>query len=215
MLDGIHVFVQHVSVIPILLTLPADMVIAAAIEQPLISREKPVKCTCLVLQEHDTINFPEKAYHGTNIAVVRSILADGLVIPGTVVSAGKRISPPKTHIPRGRKAFKIDDFADAIFLSPSVHYSSDPTYAIAFPHEDRQLLPVLECSVKANGYSVFPCTVPTYTAHPNDNMQAIEWRVLNPENVVINAVLFIPTVDSIEATARERLAKLTLGSDDT
>jgi ankyrin repeat protein len=211
MIDGIHAFVQHVSVIPILLMLPADMVIAAALGQPLISQEEPMKCTCLVLQEHDPIKFPERAYHGTNIAVVRSILADGLVIPGTVVGAGKRINPPKNHIARGRKAFKVDDFADAIFLSPSVHYSSDPAYAIAFPYDDRQLLPVLECSVKTNGYQVYPCTVPGYTAHPSDNLEAIEWRVSDPGNVIINAVLFIPTVDSLEATARERIAKLTLG----
>jgi hypothetical protein len=214
MLDGVHIFLQHVSVIPILLTLPADMVIAAAIGQPLISREKPVKCTCLVLQEHDTVNFPEKAYHGTNISVVRSILADGLVIPGTVVGVGKRIAPPKNHIARGRKAFKVDDFADAIFLSPSVHYSSDPAYAVAFPYNDRQLLPVLECSVKTNGYQVYPCTVPTYTPHSSDDTKAIEWRVQDPGNVVVNAVLFIPTVDSLEATARERVAKITSGSGD-
>lgn len=214
MLDGIHVFIQHVNIIPMLLTLPADMVIAANIAQPLFSREKPVKCSCLVLQESDTINFPEKAYHGTSIAVVGSILADGLVLPGTLVGAGKRISPPKNHIARGRAAFEVPDFADAIFLSPSVYYSSDPVYAIPFPYNDRQLLPVLECGIKKNSYQVFPCTVPTYTAHPGDNMEEIEWRVSDPGNVIITAVLFISTGDSLEITARERIAKLTSSTRD-
>jgi hypothetical protein len=209
MLDGIHAFLQHVSVIPILLTLPADMVLAGALGQPLITRKKPVKCTCLVLQEHDAIKFPERAYHGTSIAVVQSILADGLVMPGTVVGTGKRISPPKNHIARGRKAFDVDDFADGIFLSPSVHYSSDPAYAIPFPYDDRQLLPILECSIQTNGYRFFKSTVPTYIAHPGDDVNSIEWRVTDPEKVVINAVLFIPTVDSIGAVARERMDKLT------
>jgi hypothetical protein len=79
--------------------LPADMVVAANFEQPLISREEPVKCTCLVLQDYNPIKFSEKAYHGTNITVVRSILVDGLVIPGTVVGVGKCVSPPTYHIP--------------------------------------------------------------------------------------------------------------------
>jgi ankyrin repeat protein len=208
-LDSVHVVLQHVNVIPILLTLPADMVLAASLGQPLITRKKPVHCTCLVLQEYDTIKFPERAYHGTNISVIRSILTDGLVLPGTVVGAGKRISPPKNHIARGRKAFEIDDFADAIFLSPSLYYSSDPVYAIAFPYNDQQLLPVLECSVQTNGYHSFPSTVRTYTAHPGDDMKAIEWRVSDPEKVVINTVLFIPIVDSMGAAALDRMTKLT------
>ena len=208
LLDGIHAFVQHISVFPVLLTLPADMVFAASFEKPLISRVKPIKCTCLVLQEHDSTNFPDKGYHGTSIAVVRSILADGLVMPGTVVSLGKRISPPKNHIPRGRKAFGIDDFADAVFLSPSIHYSSDLTYAVPFSDNDQQLLPVLECSVPAKSYSVYKSTVSTYVAHPGDDINAIEWRLSDPQIVVINAILFIPTVNSLRDVGRERLAKI-------
>lgn len=208
MFDGFHAFIQHVNVIPILLTLPSDMVLAACLDKPLVKREKPVKCTCLVLQEHDTANFANIAYHGTSIAVVRSILTDGLVAPGTVVTTGKRIMPPTTHIPRGRSAFDISDFADAIFLSPSVHYSSDPCYAIPFSHDDQQLIPVLECGVKKDSYSVFPCTVSTYIAQPDDNKNAIEWRLQNPEFVVVNCVLFIPKAKSIEATAYERLKKI-------
>lgn len=208
MLDGIHAFVQHISVFPVILTLPADMIFAASFEKPLISRVKPVRCTCLVLQEHDAANFPDKAYHGTTIGVIRSILADGLVMPGTVVSQGKRISPPKNHIPRGRKAFGVDDFADAVFLSPSVHYSSDLTYAVPFSHDDQQLLPVLECSVPTKSYSVYRSTVLTYVARPGDDINAIEWRISDPEKVVINAVLFIPTVDSLTDVGRERMAKI-------
>ncbi|CAF4878847.1 unnamed protein product [Rotaria sp. Silwood1] len=215
MLDGIHAFIQHVSVIPIELILSVDMIISATNEKPLISREQPVKCTCLVLQEHDSINFPEMAYHGTNISVVRSILVDGLVVPGTVVSNGSRVTRRKNHIRRNREAFNIADYADAIFLSPSVHYSCDPTYAVAFPYGDRQLLPVFECSVKKNGYSHFPCTVSQYTAHSDDNLQAIEWRILDPENIAINAILFIPTIDSLETIKRERITKLTTSSIST
>ena len=208
MLECMYAFVQHVRIFPVILTLPADMVIAASLGKPLISRTEPVECNCLVLQEHDHIKFPEKAYHGTNLSVVQSILRDGLVMPGTVVSVGKRISPPKNHIPRGRAAFGLKDFADAVFLSPSVHYSSDLAYAVPFSHGDQQILPVLECSVQAKSYGVYKSTVPTYAAHPGDDMEAIEWRISDPERVVINAVLFIPTVESLGDAARERMAKI-------
>jgi hypothetical protein len=45
-------------------------------------------------------------------------------------------------------------------------------------------------------------------------MEALEWRVLVPRNVVINAVLFILQIDSIEAAARKRMAKITSSPDD-
>lgn len=208
MLDGIHVFIQHINVIPTLLTLPIDMIMAASMDRPLTLQEQPVKCTCLSLQKHDTINFQEIAYHGTNISLIRSILFDGLAAPGTVVNCGKRVTRAKNHMRRSRQVFDIPDFVDAIFVSPSLHYSCDSTYAIPFPYGNQQVLPILECSVKKNSYSSFPCTVPTYKQHSDDNIKTIEWRIIDPQNIMINAVLFIPTIDSLEATKEIRLIKI-------
>jgi hypothetical protein len=81
--------------------------------------------------------------------------------------------------------------AAAIFLSPSIHYSSEPEFATPFSDGDRQLIPVLECSVKRGSYDTYSCTVPRYTARPGEDMNAIDWRVKDPANIEINAVLFI------------------------
>jgi hypothetical protein len=205
MLGGTHAFIRHIDIIPKQLSLPADMIIAAALGQPLESRNNPVACTCLTLRKQDTSTFPHKAYHGTNIIAIQSILFDGFVVPGTVVSSGKRINPPTNHIARDVTAFSVPDFAAAIFLSPSVHYSSDPVYAISFSHGDQQLIPVLECSVKNKSYKTYPSTVSTYVKHPGDDMNAIEWRVEDPTNVEINAVLFITKIKSIDAARKERI----------
>jgi len=202
MFGGIHAFIRHVNIIPSKLTLPPDIFIAAALGQPLTSRDTPMPCKSLVLCERDTDSFPHVAYHGTNIEAVRSILADGLIIPGTVTTSGKRINPPKNHIARDETVFGVPDFAAAIFVSPSVYYSSNPTYARAFSYDGQQLIPVLECSVKSNGFSTNKCTVSTYNAHPGDDLTTIEWRVTDPTNVKVNAVLFIKKIDSIVASSK-------------
>ena len=207
-LEGFHAIIRHPSIIRDQLTIPADVLMSAALNQPLSTRYSPVPCTCLVLQVQDTVQFPEKAYHGTSIFVVQSILMDGLVVPGTVTSAGKLINPPRNHIARGRAAFNVPDFAAAVFLSPSVHYSSDSVYAIPFSDGDRTLIPVLECSVRKHSYRSFKSTVPTYKAHPQDDLATIEWRVTDPTNIVINAVLFIPQNISLQASKEERMKSL-------
>ncbi|CAF2615292.1 unnamed protein product [Rotaria sp. Silwood2] len=206
-ITGFHAFVRHVGIIPSQLTLPADMFIASALEQPLKSRDNPIPCTCLVLRKHNSSMFPHIAYHGTTINVIRSIVHDGLVIPGTITSSGKRINPPKNHFAREKTYFGVSDFAAAIFLSPSVYYSSDPTYAIPFSHGDQQLIPVLECSVKDKSYSTYPGTVGGYTKHPGDDVNALEWRINDPKNIEINAILFITQIESIAASKMARITR--------
>jgi ankyrin repeat protein len=201
MFGGIHAFIRHIDIIPNKLSLPPDIFIAAALGQPLTSRNTPMPCTCLVLGKRDTKSFPHVAYHGTNIEAVRSILADGLIIPGTITTSGKRINPPKNHIARDVQVFGVPDFAAAIFVSPSVYYSSNPTYARAFSYGGQQLIPVLECSVKRNGFSTNNCTVSSYNAHPSDDLKTIDWRVTDPTNVEVNSVLFIKKIDSIAASS--------------
>ena len=206
-LGGIHAFIRHVDILPQLLTLPADVFIGNTLAQPLKSRNHPVPCRYLTLREHDTRTFPHIVYHGTSIHAVRSILNDGLVLPGTVVSSGKRINPPSGHFARDVSYFDIPDFATAIFVSPSVHYSSDSTYAVDFTHGDQQLIPVLECSVKQKSFVKIRSTT-DYVAHDGEDLEKIEWRVEDPMNVEINGVLFITKIDSISAARAARRAAI-------
>ncbi|CAF3449364.1 unnamed protein product [Rotaria sp. Silwood2] len=121
---------------------------------------------------------------------------DGLVMPSTVVSSGLRVCSPTPIIQRGISAFGIQDFANGIFVSPSVHYCSDPGYAATFTDGDRCLIPVLECSVKKDSFQAFPCMAPTYKPHPNEEINAIEWRLTNPAAIEIISVLLIPVMKS-------------------
>jgi hypothetical protein len=213
-IGGVHAFIHHVDVIPSVLTLPPDIFIQAAVGKPFESRQTPVNCKCLKLRQHNTTAFPRIAYHGTSISVIRSILMDGLVMPSTVVSSGMRVCPPSNHIARGVSAFDIDDFANAIFLSPSIHYCSDPVYAVTFSDGDQRLLAVLECSVKNDSYGAFQSTVPTYVPHPDDDVDAMEWRFTNPAAIEIISILFIPVMQSRIAAAKSRANKLGVNPND-
>lgn len=189
--EGIHAFFRHVDIIPRFLNLPADMFLTGMTERPLITRNDPVPCKYLELRTHNATSFPLTVYHGTRFDVLPSILTDGLVAPGTIVANGTRVKPPAHHIPLYRNVDNILNFASAIFVSPSIYYSSNPIYATSFEYEGKRLLPVLECSVKAGSYTTHKGTVPRYTAHPTDDINAIEWRIDNPMDIEINAILFI------------------------
>lgn len=189
--EGIHGFFRHVDIIPSLLSLPADMFLEMMIGQPLITRNDPLPCKYLKIRERNPNSFQLTAYHGTRLDVVQSILLDGLVVPGTVVVKGMRVKPPPTHIPLYMNANNMPNFAGAIFVSPSIHYSIDPVYSTSFLYENKRLLPVIECSVKDGSYGTFRSTLPQYVPHPSDNINTIEWRTEDPNNLQITGVLFV------------------------
>ena len=211
-IGGLHAFIRHVEIIPKQLFLLPDMFIQAAGGNLLELRQQPVPCQYLKICDPDPERFPYIAYHGTSIGVIRSILMDGLVMANTVVSSGVRVCPPPNHIARGLKAFGINDFANAIFVSPSVHYSSDPVYARSFTFNDQSAIAVLECRLMKDSFQTFASTVPTYVAKPGDDINAIEWRITYPAAIRITGVFFIPMIKSISEAAKLRANKLGLSS---
>ncbi|CAF1050529.1 unnamed protein product [Didymodactylos carnosus] len=202
--NACYAIVEDSEIIPNELYLNPDMFLNGRLEP----RDYPKKCLCLRIKERNGKDFSKTAYHGTSIQAVRSILTDGLVIPGTVTATGKRINPPANHIARERPAFNIPDFAGAIFVSPSVHYSCDSTYAIQFTFNDQLMVPVLEVGVRPNSYTKFPSTVTDYTLHDNDNPEELEWRINNPLDTEIFNVLFIPVMESITFARIERKKRI-------
>ena len=207
-IDGIHAFIRQVDIIPGFLTLPPDLFVARSLDQPLETRNSPVRCRYIKISEQDKRTHPFIAYHGTSIDAIRSILYDGLVIPGTLVSCGKRVCIPPNHIAREVELHGISKFALAVFLSPSIHYSSYGAYAIPFSYEDQQLIPILECSVKANSYKPIPFTSPAYEPCEGEDLNTIEWRVQDPRDISINTVLFITKNSSITASTKTRKAHI-------
>jgi hypothetical protein len=68
------------------------------------------------------------AWHGTKLKYALSILSNGLQPSGTNV-AGVDIKPPEGHYKLGDTHFGIENWARAIFVSPSLLYAGHPCYS--------------------------------------------------------------------------------------
>ena len=68
-------------------------------------------------------------WHGTKYEFLESIVINGLKPSGSKLSNGKVVEPPKGHIPLGLKVDGIDNWAGAVFVSPSILYSSHIAYS--------------------------------------------------------------------------------------
>ncbi len=60
---------------------------------------------------------------------MESIFINGLKKPGSILPGGEKIAIPRGHITTGIRIAGVDNWADAIFVSPSIAYSSHPAYA--------------------------------------------------------------------------------------
>ena len=69
------------------------------------------------------------AWHGTKFENIESILKNGLKEAGSKIIDGEMITPKDGHIQLGVGLNNIDNWANAIFVSPSIFYSTHPIYA--------------------------------------------------------------------------------------
>lgn len=127
-------------------------------------------------------------YHGTNILNVPSILHDGLVMPNTFTSSDRFIAPPRNHIALAATCFGIQNFANAIFVSPSIAYASSRAYAEPFKVNENTYLPILEVKVKKGKYSEHPSTTSSYKPDPQDPVN-VEYRITDRNYVHIVGVI--------------------------
>lgn len=116
------------------------------------------------------------AYHGVRLNSLPSILRDGFKLPSESTGV-------KKFVIRCPTIFDISNFANAIFVSPSIKYAS--FYGInkgKYNHKNIQII-VLQCRVKPNSYTVHPNTTYYDVNDPHYNNDIIEWRIANPKNI--------------------------------
>lgn len=65
------------------------------------------------------------AWHGTKYQHLGSIMKHGLQAAGTVLSPGHQISIQAGHIALNKRVGTIDNWAQAVFISPSIFYAAD------------------------------------------------------------------------------------------
>jgi len=94
------------------------------------------------------------AWHGTKLGNLASIMQYGLRPPSTSLPNGKVIIVPQNHTQLGKEHNGVKNWADAIFLAPSIAYAANPLFTKSVKFAGIEWLCVL--NVKVNPTTIEP-----------------------------------------------------------
>ena len=117
------------------------------------------------LIKYEEIKKMEKVYHGTRFESIEFILNYGLQNFG---------EPLTNHIHLGLKNDNIDDWANAIFVSPSIFYASKYSEIISYKNEEWLIL--IEAKVKPDSFSTHESTIYEYQ-YKKGEPKNVEYRI--------------------------------------
>ena len=149
-------------------------------------------------------NLPEKyksldieknwitAWHGTKFKNLESIAEFGLKSGGGKLDNGKEIQIRISHIGRDETVSSIPDWANAIFVSPSIFYAACPAYAKEISFKNEQWKVLVEVRVKPNSYFERKSTYKKYVPKKNEP-EMVEYRIDNQheEDVQVYSLTFV------------------------
>ena len=142
-------------------------------------------------RNEDNLNFGwNKVYHGTKYVSMEHILIYGLRNFG---------EPLDGHIPLGKKANNINNWANAIFVTPSIFYASNFSEIISSDNEQWYI--IIEAKVKNGYFSEYESTIYKYN-YKNGEPNKIEYRINakifenvfydhDEEGIVTTSLLFV------------------------
>ena len=140
-------------------------------------------------------------WHGTKSRHLESILRNGLKPSGSKLPDGTTIKPPRNHYGLGETHFGINNWANAIFLSPSIAYASHACYSERIFSDDKEWCILIKALVKPTAYTMHEPTVYRYDpidGEPDTPEYRISataedkiFRVESSSNVVVMSVIFI------------------------
>ena len=146
----------------------------------------------------------EVGWHGTKYEFLESIMEYGLYPSGSKLENGVEIKPLEGHVKLQTKIAGFDDWAKAIFVSPSVFYAGHPVYARTFISGGEEYCVIVETRVKPGSFSKHPPTVVQY-AQKNGEPTFVEYRIEvkddsnlimrieSKKNVIVTGILFAKT----------------------
>ena len=157
---------------------------------------KKIICKLNNLQKDDNIYDINKewipAWHGTNFTCLESIAEIGLKPAGGKLKNGDELQVCISHIGRDKTIDKIPDWANGIFVSPSIFYCGYPAYAkeIAIKNETYRVL--VEVRVKPKSYYERESTCPNYISK-NGEPKNLEYRIdaKNENDVKVVSLTFV------------------------
>ena len=151
---------------------------------PISSKEnivaKKIVCNLINLPNEYKLKEVESewltARHGTNFGVLESIAEIGLKPAGGLNKKGEEIEVCISHIGRDRTVDKIKDWANGIFVSPSIFYCSYDVYAKEICCNNELYKVLVEVRVKPNSFKEHKSTCPKYKPK-NGEPKMLEYRI--------------------------------------
>ena len=148
------------------------------------------------------INFSEirknwvPAWHGTKFKFIESILKNGLKESGSFLEEWGKITPQYDHIQVGVQYNNLKDWSQAIFTSPSVFYSTHPTYSerIDSYFFKNKYAVLIEARLKPGSFQTFKSTTSRNVVYGEPSL--VEYRVksvdqFNNKNIYIVSITFV------------------------
>ena len=150
-------------------------------------------------------------WHGTKYKNLESIIKNGLRASGTTLSDGTKINPLSSHIPLNQTFSGINNWAKAIFVSPSIFYASDASYAerilsidsnSKYNNNSDRWAVLVEARVKPNSFTMHNSTIwrdkniegepvkVEYRVESNTSDDLI-YRVESDKNIFVVSVSFV------------------------
>jgi ankyrin repeat protein len=127
---------------------------------------KKIEIKLINLPSKYDINRVEKewivAWHGTNFSVLESIAKIGLKPAGGELENGEENKVCTGHVSRDTDIDDIPDWANGIFVSPSIFYSAYEAYAKEICCNNEQWKVIVEVRVKPYSYYERKSTCPQY-----------------------------------------------------
>ena len=124
-----------------------------------------------ILRNHDILDVRTKrrwdfitsnwhtVWHETRSKYLVSILRHGLMPSGTTLPSGCSIEPPNNHYKLGETHFGIKNWANAIFLSPSITYASHACYSDRITSKDDEWCVLIKAYVEPQSFTEHDPTV--------------------------------------------------------
>lgn len=144
------------------------------------------------------------AWHGTKYKFLESIMNYGLRPSGTKLENGEEINPIAGHIKLNKKVQNIENWAKAIFVSPSIFYSADVVYAERIMSTNERYCVIVQCKIRPGSFTSHKSTVLKYKGLDGEPSN-VEYRVVYDDdtdlilrveehlNVVVTGILFAKT----------------------
>ena len=144
------------------------------------------------------------AWHGTKYRFLESIMKYGLRPSGTKLENGNEINPLKGHIKLNKKVQNIENWAKAIFVSPSIFYAADIVYAERIMSNNERYSVIVQCKVRPGSFTSHKSTVLKYKGLDGEPTN-VEYRVVYDDdtdlimrveghlNVIVTGILFAKT----------------------